>query len=275
MSDARRTSRVVLVTGAAHGIGEGISEAFARNGDTVVLSDINSGEAERLAKEFAAEFNVPTLGVRLDVRDVNSVTSTVEKVLSPFGRIDILVNNAGIYPNTPMLEMSEAEWDAVFDTNVKGIFLVTQAVAASMVARGIKGNIINISSGAGISGRAGASHYCSTKAAVNMFTRVVAIELGPYNICVNAIAPGLIEVPDADLTPEYVGAIVNAMPARRIGQPSDIANGALFLASPASSFITGSIMSIDGGSSAGRSLPLSSKKRAAASPEPASTTADN
>lgn len=257
------TRSVVLVTGAAHGIGKGIARAFAAQGDAVVLADLNEAAAEAVAAELAAETASDTLGLGVDVRDSASVRAMVDATLARFERIDVLVNNAGIYPNTPLLEMAEEEWDAVFDTNVKGLFLVSKAVAATMVARG-GGRIINLSSGAAVSGRVGASHYCSSKAAVNMFTRVLALELGPHKITVNAISPGLIEIPGADISEEYRNAIVANTPAGRIGQPDDIARGALFLASPAADFVTASILAIDGGSLAGRALPLSSKKRAGA-----------
>jgi len=263
MTQETQSRRVVLVTGAAHGIGKGIAEAFARNGDVVVLADLKDGEVGTVAGDVAAAFDVPTLSFGVDVRDAAAVQAMVDATIARFGRINVLVNNAGIYPNTPVLEMTEEEWDAVFDTNVKGMFLVTKAVATTMVARGEGGRVINISSGAAVSGRVGASHYCSSKAAVNMFTKVLALEFGGYGITVNAISPGLIEIPGADLSEEYANAIVAATPAGRIGQPEDIAHGALFLASPESDFVTGSILSIDGGSLAGRSLPLSSKKRAA------------
>ena len=264
MDEQRAARNVVLVTGAAHGIGRGIARAFAAQGDTVVLADLNEAAATAVAGELAAETGSETLGLGVDVRDAASVRAMVEAALARFGRIDVLVNNAGIYPNTPLLEMAEAEWDAVFDTNVKGLFLVSKAVAATMVARGGGGRIINLSSGAAVSGRVGASHYCSSKAAVNMFTRVLAMEVGPHKITVNAISPGLIEIPGADLTDEYRNAIVVNTPSGRIGQPEDIARGALFLASPEADFVTASILAIDGGSLAGRSLPLSSKKRAEA-----------
>jgi len=263
MNQGPNARAVVLITGAAHGIGKGIAEAFAAKGDAVALADLKGPGAEALARELATSFGVSTIGFGVDVRDAAAVQAMVDATIARFGRIDVLVNNAGIYPNTPVLEMTEEEWDAVFDTNVKGMFLVTKAVATTMVARGEGGRVINISSGAAVSGRVGASHYCSSKAAVNMFTKVLALEFGGYGITVNAISPGLIEIPGADLSEEYANAIVAATPAGRIGQPEDIAHGALFLASPESDFVTGSILSIDGGSLAGRSLPLSSKKRAA------------
>ena len=158
----------------------------------------------------------------------------------------------------------EAEWDAVFDINVKGIFHVTQAVARQMAAQGRGGRVINISSGASVSGRRSAAHYCTSKAAVNMLTQVLAIELTPLGITVNAVAPGLIEVPDWNATQEYVDAIVQHIPAGRIGQPLDIARAVLHLASPESDFVSGSIFFVDGGSGAGRThLPFSTQAKTA------------
>jgi NAD(P)-dependent dehydrogenase (short-subunit alcohol dehydrogenase family) len=153
--------------------------------------------------------------------------------------------------------MSESEWDAVFDTNVKGMFLVSQAVARRMIERSAGGRIVNISSGSAKSGRIGAAHYCASKAAVDMFTRVLALELAPHDIAVNAVAPGLIEVPDWSLSEEYINALIALTPMGRIGQPEDIARAVFYLASPEATFITGSVLAVDGGSLAGRPLPLS------------------
>ncbi len=256
MSHNYHRGRIVLITGAARGIGRGIAEAFAAAGAGVVVADKDGVEAERVADELRGT-GAEALAVPVDVREAAAVAAMVERALARFGRIDVLVNNAGIYPNTPVLEMDEAEWDAVFDVNVKGMFLASRAVAASMVARGGGGRIVNISSGAAVSGRPGAAHYCASKAAVEMFTKVLAIELAPHGVLVTAVAPGLIEVPGADLAPEYVEALVALTPVKRAGEPADVANAVLFLASPASSFITGTILGVDGGGLAGRPLPLS------------------
>jgi len=261
MSDNDQGGRIVLVTGGGHGIGRGIAEAFGATGAAVMVADRTMVAADEVAAAITAAGGT-ALAVALDVREAASVRTAVDHVVDRFGRVDVLVNNAGIYPNTPFLEMAQAEWDAVFDTNVRGIFLVSQAVATAMVAQGRGGRIINISSGAAESGRAGASHYCSTKAAVNMLTRVMALELSPHGITVNAVAPGLIEVPDWDLSQQYIDAILAATPAGRLGQPSDVANVVLFLASPAAEFVTGSVYGVDGGAMAGRSLPLSSQRAA-------------
>ena len=254
--------KVALVTGAAHGIGRGIAEAFARAGAAVAVADYDAEGAATTAATLAAATGSPALPVAVDVRDAASVAATAHATLARFGRVDVLVNNAGIYPNSPVLEMAEAEWDRVFETNVKGAFLVSRAVAGAMIDRGEGGRIVNISSGAAVSGRRGSAHYCASKAALNMFTKVLAIELAPHKITVNAVAPGLIEVErTGELAPAYVEAILSVLPAGRIGTPADIANAVLFLASPASTFITGAILSVDGGSTAGRTgLPLSRRQ---------------
>jgi len=249
--------RIAIVTGAGHGIGREIAIQLAAEGITVVVADISADRAQAVAGEIGEQ----AFSYRVDVRDRDSIDALVTAVIDRFGRIDILVNNAGIYPNSPFLETSEEEWDAVFDTNLKGMFLISQAVARRMTEQGIKGRIVNLSSGASISGRAGAAHYCSSKAAINMLTKVMAIELTPKGITVNAVAPGLIEVPDWEHTDEYINAIVSGIPAGRIGQPADIARAVTFLVSPDSDFISGSVMFVDGGSSAGRTtLPLSKRR---------------
>ncbi len=249
--------RVVLVTGGGHGIGRAIAEIFARDGSRVAVADRSLEAAERVAAAIRGELGGDAVPVTVDVRDAASVAAAVGEVIERFGQIDVLVNNAGIYPNTPVVEMDEAEWDAVFDTNVKGMFLVSRAVAKRMIERGQGGKMVNISSGAAESGRVGAAHYCASKAAVNMFTRVLALELAPHEIAVNAVAPGLIEVPGWSLSEEYIAALVSATPMGRIGQPEDIARAVRYLASPEATFITGTVLGVDGGSLAGRPVPLS------------------
>ena len=252
-----QSDRVVLVTGGGHGIGRAISEVFARDGARVVIADRLASAAESVANAIRKETAAEALPVEVDVRDAASVEAAVQQVIDRFDQIDVLVNNAGIYPNTPVVEMDEAEWDAVFDTNIKGMFLVSRAVARRMIDRGAGGRIVNISSGSAKSGRVGAAHYCASKAAVDMFTRVLALELASHDIVVNAVAPGLIEVADWSLSDEYINALIALTPMGRIGQPEDIARAVLYLASPEATFITGSVLSVDGGSLAGRPLPLS------------------
>jgi NAD(P)-dependent dehydrogenase (short-subunit alcohol dehydrogenase family) len=249
--------RVVFVTGGGHGIGRAIAGIFARDADTVVIADRTQDIAEAATNAIREETGAEMLSVAADVRDAASVEAAVQQAIDRFGQIDVLVNNAGIYPNTLVVEMTEEEWDAVFDTNVKGMFLVSRAVARRMIERGAGGRIINISSGAANSGRVGAAHYCSSKAAVEMFTRVLALELAPHDIVVNAVAPGLIEVPDWSLSDEYINALIAATPIGRIGQPEDIARAVRYLASSEATFMTGTVLAVDGGSLAGRTLPLS------------------
>ncbi|MFN8591941.1 MAG: 3-oxoacyl-ACP reductase family protein [Thermomicrobiales bacterium] len=251
--------RVVIVTGAGHGIGLAIATAFARAGARVALADLREERARSAASALAAETGTETMAIAVDVRDAASVEAAVNQVRGHFSRIDTLVNNAGIYPNSLVVEMDESEWDAVFATNVKGMFLMSRAVARVLIAQGDGGRIVNISSGAAESGRVGAAHYCTSKAAVNMFTKVLALELAPHGIAVNAVGPGLIEVPDWSLSDEYIDAIVSTNPMRRIGQPEDVANAVLYLASPSTTYTTGAVLYVDGGGLAGRPLPLSGK----------------
>jgi NAD(P)-dependent dehydrogenase (short-subunit alcohol dehydrogenase family) len=256
MSQNHYPARSVLVTGAGHGIGRGIAEAFAEAGDAVIVADRDLERAEEVAASLQERFGARAVPLAVDVRDSASVAAMVDAALAALGGIDVLVNNAGVYPNHLVVDMSEEEWDAVFDTNVKGMFLVSRAVARHMIARGGDGKIVNISSGAAKSGRIGAAHYCASKAAVDMFTRVLALELARHDIAVNAVGPGLVEVPDWSLSDEYIDAIVGANPMGRIGQPEDIARAVRYLASPDATYITGTTLYVDGGSLAGRALPL-------------------
>ena len=257
MTHTDHRDRIVMITGGAHGIGQAIARAFASAGARVIIADRQADAADHAAGAIAASTGAELMAVAVDVRDAAAVSAAVAQALERFERIDVLVNNAGIYPNTPVIEMEEAEWDAVFDVNVKGMFLVSQAVARAMIAGGEGGRIVNISSGAAESGRVGAAHYCASKEAVNMFTRVLALELAPFEIVVNAVGPGLIEVPGASLTHEYVNALIASTPMRRIGQPEDVAQAVLYLASPTATYITGTTLYVDGGGLAGRSLPPS------------------
>ena len=251
------SDHTVLVTGAAAGIGFGISEGFHRAGARVALGDVNEAALRRAAARLG---DTRVFAHTVDVRDAASVHAWVAAAEGALGPLTIAVANAGIYPNCPVLGMSVEEWDRVMETNVRGVFLTCQAVARSLVARGAPGKIVTISSGAWASGRKGAAHYCASKAGVVMFTRVLAMELGPHRINVNCIAPGLVTV-DRDtsqVSDEYVRTLVGNIPWGRAGTPADIARAALFLASPDADFITGEVLSVDGGSGTGRTyLPYS------------------
>lgn len=255
------TNHVVLVTGAGAGIGFGIAKAFHDAGARVALGDFRDAAIARAASTLGNSPRVYTRAV--DVRDTRSTQEFLEGAERAFGPVTVAVANAGIYPNTPVLEMTTKEWDRVMETNVRGVFLTCQAAARSMVTRGTRGKIVTLSSGAAQSGRQGAAHYCASKAGVVMFTKVLALEMAKHHINVNCIAPGLIEVEGevSPMTREYVETLTRSIPWGRIGKPEDIANAALFLASPLADFITGEVLSVNGGSSAGRAfLPLSTPK---------------
>jgi 3-oxoacyl-[acyl-carrier protein] reductase len=248
----------VLVTGAGAGIGLGIAQGFHAAGAKVAISDIRAETVDRAAAHMADPERV--FATPVDVRDAASVAAFVEGAEGALGPVTIAVANAGIYPNTPVLEMTQEEWDRVMETNVRGVFLTCQAVARGMVERGRGGRIITISSGAYQSGRVGAAHYCASKAGVVMFTKVLALELAKHKINVNCIAPGLVEV-HSEMSPisdEYFETLAAGIPLGMVGTPEDIANAAMMLASPYADFITGEVLMVNGGSSAGRAhLPPS------------------
>lgn len=250
------TGHVVAVTGAGAGLGRGIAEAFHAAGAAVALGDVREAPLARVAAPLGERAFAQVMDVR-DKRSVSAFMAAAEKRLGPVG---VVVANAGIYPNTPVLEMAVEEWDHVMETNARGVFLTCRAAARPMVARGAAGKIVTIASGAAFSGRRGAAHYCASKAAVVMFTKVLAMELASARINVNCIAPGFIRV-DSELSPlteEYVSAITRGIPWGRAGTPRDIANAALFLASPYAEYVTGEVLGVNGGAMAGRAqLPAS------------------
>ena len=257
----RYAGKAVLVTGAAAGIGLGIARGFLEEGATVLLSDFRPDALERTVRHLGKDFEGRAIGQAGDVRDAKQVAAMFDALGAQAGRLDIIVSNAGIYPNRPVVDMTEEEWDLVLDTNAKGTFLVCREAARRLIAHGSRGKIITISSGAWRSGRLGAAHYCASKAAVVLFTQTLALELASHKINVNCIAPGLVEV-EGDVSPlsaEYKTALTALIPWGRIGEPRDIARAALFLASDDAEFITGEVLAVNGGAAAGRAnLPRSS-----------------
>ena len=253
---ARFQKRTVLISGSGHGIGRQIALDFAAEGALVGVNDVDGERAAVVAAEIAAGGG-QSLELVADVRSAAGIERIMSELVAAFGAPDILVNNAGVYPNSLIVDMSEAEWDRVWDVNMKGMFLLSRAALRQMIGLKPGGKIINMSSTASIRARVGAAHYCASKAAISMFTQALALEAAQHNIQVNAVAPGLVEVPDWDLDQAYIEALVGMTPRGRIGYPSDISAMVRYLASDEADFITGSVMIVDGGSAAGQNLPLS------------------
>ncbi|MGH7888909.1 MAG: SDR family NAD(P)-dependent oxidoreductase [Candidatus Binatia bacterium] len=250
------SGKVAVVTGAGRGIGAAMAAAFAEAGANLVVADLNIEAAQETAHRLTA-LGRKVIASRTDVGVGLDVSQLFDMVQSEYGGLDILVNNAGIWFRKPFLEISDSEWDKVLTTNLKGSFLCTQQAARMMMAR-MSGCIINIASHAGLFySRGQGVHYAVSKAGIIQMTRVLAFELGPFQIRVNAIAPGGIntESPTAR-TPEATGDLDGAVAGRetqsnplgRRGEPEDISAAALFLASPMASFITGQTLIVNGGS---------------------------
>ena len=236
--------RIVLVTGAAQGLGRGIAQAFADKGDFVIVADRDATGAERAAAELSGQ------ALPLDISDATAVSSAVDAVIASHGRIDVLVNNAGVVGGGGLLaDLDVAVLDAALAVNVRGTFLMTQAVARPMMAAR-SGVIVNVSSIGARQPTPGMGHYEATKAAVDAITRTTAIELAPYGIRANAVAPGPVITPlTAGLAenPEARAAWERRIPLGTIAEVAQIAPAALFLASPEASHITGVSLALDGG----------------------------
>ncbi len=244
------TGKTALVTGASRGIGRGIALCLAKQGADVAVNYHSSADkAEAVAKEIEA-LGHQSMTVKADVSVKAEVSLMVAAVKEKFNRIDILVNNAGILSYRTLEQMTEEDWDRVLDTNLKGQFLCAQAVAPLMIENG-GGRIINIASiasgGVGVSFPA-LSHYCASKGGVVALTEGLAFELGPKGINVNAIAPGVIETDMGKVDDEKVMAgLMARLAIKRIGQPEDIGTAAVFLASDEASYMTGTVVYVDGG----------------------------
>jgi len=247
LSKFNLTDRVAIVTGGGQGIGRGIALAFAEAGAHLVVADMRAETAQATAAELRGQ-GKRALATVTDVRDSGQVADMVRRARDEFGRIDILVNNAAGNFRAPFLEISEKGWDAVVRATLKSVFLCTSAVAKIMVEQGC-GNIVSIASVDGIRAALGFAPYGAAKAGVISLTKTLALELAPYNIRVNCIAPGGVDTPGTAQwrTPEVMEQIRRDIPLGRLGQPEDIACTALFLASDASSYMTGETVLVDGG----------------------------
>jgi 3-oxoacyl-[acyl-carrier protein] reductase len=240
-------NKTALVTGGSRGIGRAIAETLARRGAQVVIADRQLDLAEATAAELAAATGQTVLALHADVTDLASVKALMDQVLGKFQRLEILVNNAGVTRDTLLVRMEEADWDMVLNVNLKGAFHCSKAAVRQMMKQRY-GRIVNIASVSGIAGQAGQTNYSASKAGLIGFTKALAREVGARGITVNAVAPGF--VPTAltnDLAPELKEASVKAIPLGRWGTPQEIANAAAFLASDEASYITGHVLSVDGG----------------------------
>jgi len=244
----RLQNKTALVTGAAQGFGLGIAKRYAEEGARVAIVDMNGDKAQAAA----AEVGMGAIAFSCDVTDGAALKAIVADVIAAFGKLDIVVNNAGTtHRNKPMLDVDEAEYDRVFDVNVKSIYLMSHAVIPHFRSQG-SGNIVNIGSTAGIRPRPGLVWYNASKGAVNLLTKAMAVELAPDAIRVNCIAPVAGETPllaqfMGEDTPEKRAQFRANIPLGRLSTPLDIANAALYLASDDADMVTGTVLEVDGG----------------------------
>ncbi|MCO5189814.1 MAG: 3-oxoacyl-ACP reductase FabG [Anaerolineae bacterium] len=246
----RMQDKVVLVTGGAAGIGKATAERFFEEGAIVVICDVNSDAGASAVEELGVEYD------HVDISNRQAVQDWVDAVVARHGRIDVLVNNAGILRDGTLVkvkdgelvkQMTEAQFDSVIAVNLKGVFNCTQAVAPVMIRQG-SGVILNATSIVGLDGNFGQTNYVATKAGVIGMTKVWARELGRYGIRVNAVAPGFTLTEMVQQMPQNIlDAMVSRVPLQRMGQPRDIANAYLFLASAEASYISGEVLRVDGG----------------------------
>lgn len=240
------TGKVALVTGAAQGIGKAVALLLARNGADMVVSDINFEKAQETVKEVET-IGRKAMAMKVDVSNFNDVDQMTKAILERFGKIDILINNAGIARDKLILRMTEEDWDAVIDINLKGTFNCTKAVLKQMIKQKT-GKIVNIASVVGEMGNAGQSNYAASKAGVIGLTKTIAREVAQRGINVNAIAPGYIETSMTDALPEKAKEeLKRLIPLERLGRPEDVAHAVLFLVLEASSYITGQVLNVNGG----------------------------
>jgi 3-oxoacyl-[acyl-carrier protein] reductase len=241
----RLKGKTVMITGASRGIGKTSALMMAKEGADMILCDV-SDAVQVVADEIQA-FGGKAISVICNVTDRDSVQAAVEQAVAVFGKVDVLVNNAGVTGDATLLKMSEEQWDKVIDVNLKGTFNMGQAVAKVMTAAG-GGAIINTASVVGLYGNFGQSNYAATKWGVIGLTKTWCKELGKFNVRVNAVAPGFIMTEMTAAMPDKVlDMMKDKSPLKRLGTPEDVANAYIFLASDEAAFMSGSVLSVDGG----------------------------
>jgi NAD(P)-dependent dehydrogenase (short-subunit alcohol dehydrogenase family) len=249
--------RNAVVTGGARGIGLAICQRFAEAGANVLIGDLRVEQGQAAAEQIAQRYGVKALFSLLDVTDGASIRQLAEKAVQELGSLDIWVNNAGIYPSAPVLEMSDEQWDRVLDINLRGTFIGAREAARQMIQAQRGGVIINLASTAGYQGGPGIAHYVASKHGVRGLTKCLAIEFGPHNIRVLALAPTVIHTPGIEEAAQAFAAAgqvdllgpayTEMLPLKRAGVPDDVARVALFCASDLSMLMTGSTIPVDAG----------------------------
>jgi len=239
--------KVALVTGGTRGIGRAIAAAFSSLGVDVAITGRDAARVAEAAQELSREAPRAVKGVAMDVADRDAVDSAVKALVQERGRIDILVNNAGIARDSLLMRMKPDDWESVIATNVNGLYYCSQAVLRPMI-RQRGGRIINMSSVVGLTGNPGQANYAASKAAILGFTKALAREVASRQITVNAIAPGYIETDmTRNISEDARKALFDSIPMKRIGRPEDVAATALFLASEGAGYVTGQVLSVNGG----------------------------
>jgi glucose 1-dehydrogenase len=241
--------KVAIVTGAGSGIGESVAGHLATEGACVAIADVNLVAAQGVAARIRAAGG-DAIAIPVDVNSPSQVAALVSKTQEQWGPIHILVNNAGVSGRHPFLEMDVAEWDRVLSVNLRGVFLCSQAVARAMVQAGSGGKIVNITSVNAQVVVPGLCHYCASKGGLQMLTKALAVELAPHRINVNAVGPGIIETPltaSSLQNADRLQSLLQNVPWDRVGQPQDVAEAVLFLASHRADYITGTSLWVDGG----------------------------
>lgn len=253
------SGKIAVVIGGSRGIGFGIARCLADAGAAVMIASQNEARAKKAAADVRREISSKVFAARTDVRSRADLENLLKKTLDKFGKVDILVNSAGVGTFSPAIELSEKDWDFVFEVNIKGTFLSCQIFSRQMISQGGGGKIINISSIGGKIGLMNRAHYCASKAAVDSFTRVLARELAPYNITVNAVCPGSVDTDMLKFVEEWMAKEkgitteevreqwLSTVPLGRVIDPIEIGKVVVFLASNASDAIVGQTINVDGG----------------------------
>jgi len=247
MCEQKLKDRVAIITGGAQGIGRAIAEKLADEGAKIVIADVMEEAAKKTADEISNNKNVAALSLKVDVSSSQETEQMIKKTVEKFGKIDIIINNAGITRDNLLIRMSDDEWDKVLAINLKGVFNCSKA-AAKIMMKQRAGKIVNIASVVGLMGNAGQANYSASKGGVIALTKTMARELASRNINVNAVAPGFIKTAMTEkLSDEQKKKLTDLIPLARLGEPQDVANIVAFLCTDESSYITGEVISVNGG----------------------------